>query len=214
MTTAANDTDRDPDRETLACRTCGQPHRLPALPDGAIAECVRCGAEIARNPNSGLSRTAALSLAALLLYVPANVFPILSIQQNGARSESTVMGSVRLLWNGGDFLIALIVFAASVVIPPVKLVALLYLSASTMLNSTRGRRFRTFVFRTIEAIGKWAMLDVFVLAVLVAVVKLRGLVSVHAELGVLPFAIVVLLTLFATSSFDPRLIWKHGTRET
>lgn len=200
--------------ETLACRVCGQAHRLPALPPDTVAHCVRCDAPIAKNPSDGLHRTAALALAALLLYLPANVFPILAIQQNGARSESTVMGSVRLLWNGGDYVIAGIVFLASIAVPLIKLTALLYLSVSTSIGSSRGMWLRTRIYRAVEEIGKWAMLDVFVLALLVSVVKLRGLATVTPEPGVFPFAIVVILTLLATASFDPRLIWHHGRRKT
>lgn len=209
--TASGQLPNDP-IETLACRVCGQPHRVPTLPADAVAHCVRCDAPIAKNPADGLHRTAALALAALLLYLPANVFPILSIRQNGVRSESTVMGSVRLLWDGGDYVIAGIVFLASIVIPLVKLTSLLYLSISTSLGSRRGVWLRTRIYRAVDEIGKWAMLDVFVLALLVSVVKLRGLATVTAEPGVFPFAIVVVLTLFATASFDPQLIWKQGRR--
>ena len=198
----------------LACRTCGQAHDPAELPVGARADCARCGAELARNPSNSLHRTAALAIAALILYTPANVFPILRIEQNGAHSECTVLGSVRLLANDGDYFVALIVLLASIVIPLIKLSGLLFLSATTAIHDGRLLRIRTLLYRGIEAIGKWAMLDVFVLAVLVSVVKLRGLATVSPGSGVFAFSLVVVFTLLAASSFDPRLIWRKGASTT
>lgn len=198
----------DDEIDLVACRLCGLPHQVPSLHDGEQASCVRCGSSLARAHANAGARTAALTLAALLLYAPANVFSILHLERNGARSDATVMGSVRLLAEGGDYFVAAVVFLASIVIPPVKLLGLFYLGVAAHFGWTGHRRFRTRLYHVIEMIGKWAMLDVFVLAVMVAAVKLSTLATITAGPGVYPFTIVVVLTLAATEGFDPRAVWQ------
>ena len=191
----------------VACRVCLQPHQLGRLDEGTEAVCVRCGATIGSKPRDSLHRTAAFALAAIFLYAPANLLPVIRIEQDGITSDSTVLGSAKYLWDGGDHFVAIIVFLASFAIPILKLVGLVYLTASIWANATHGPHVRTWVYRGIDSIGRWAMLDVFVLGVLVSVVKLKSLANVSAGPGALPFVCVVGLTLAATLSFDPRLIW-------
>ena len=151
--------------------------------------------------------TAAFSSAALLLYAPANLFPILRMNMHGFISENTVWQGCVKLYQGGDTVIALIVFLASVVIPFLKLSGLFLLAISCRRRSPRWRRTRTWIYRLIDSVGRWAMLDVFALAVMVSLVRLRGIATVVPESGALAFAAVVVLTLLASQSFDPRLIW-------
>jgi len=160
-----------------------------------------------------LHKAAAFSLAALILYVPANVFPILRLNMYGVASENTVWGGVVRLFEDGDWPVATIVFLASILIPLVKLVCLFVLIVTTKLRLLRGKRQRTWVYRAIEAAGRWAMLDVFVVAVLVALVKLQGLATVIAGNGLIAFCGVVVFTILASASFDPQLIWEkeHST---
>ena len=191
----------------IACRICGLVHARAPLEPGEAALCRRCGADLEPRRGASLRRTAAFSAAALLLYGPANFFPILRLNMYGAVSENTVWQGCVKLYRAGDPTIALIVFLASVIIPFLKLLGLFFLAATSRRPSPRWRRARTRLYRFIDSIGRWAMLDVFALAVMVALVRLQGLASVVPGSGALAFAGVVVLTLLAAQSFDPRLIW-------
>ena len=159
-----------------------------------------------------LSRTltAAFSLAALFLYVPANIYPILSMSYLGRETENTVWGGVKALWRDHLWGVALIVFAASMLIPLLKLIGLFFLVS---FRRSRWPRFRTLIFKIIEKLGPWAMLDVFLLAVMVGVIRFGAFATVIPGPGVVAFTAVVVLTLLASSSFEPRLIWKGGEFE-
>ncbi|HEX4046303.1 MAG TPA: paraquat-inducible protein A [Elusimicrobiota bacterium] len=191
----------------LACRFCGQIHAPGPSGPGLVAACRRCGAALEARTSASLPLSAAFSAAALLLYVPANFFPILRIDMYGAVSENTVWQGCVKLYQGGDVVIALIVFLASVVIPCLKLLGLFFLTVSSWRRWPRLRRTRTLIFRAIDAAGRWAMLDVFALAVMVSLVRLRSLATVVPGSGALAFAAVVVLTILASQTFDPRLIW-------
>lgn len=195
-------------KRMIACKVCGQIHQLPPLSPGTVAQCVRCGSEIEKRSRSSLHRTAAFSLAALLLYVPANVLPILHLELYGAVSENTAWDGVRKFYEQQNYVIALIVLLASIVIPLLKLLGLLFVVSTTAVGSNRWLLVRTWTYRFIETIGRWAMLDVFVVSIWVSVVKLGSLGRVLPGIGLLPFGGVVVLTLLASASFDPQLIWE------
>jgi paraquat-inducible protein A len=184
--------------------------RLAEVPPGAVARCSRCRATLVKPAVNSLGRTAAFSLAALILYVPANIYPILRMDLYGAYSENTVWEGSKALFQNGEILVAVIVFLASLVIPFLKLLGLFYLVLTTRFRSTRRRSARTWIYRALEVIGPWAMLDVFLLAVLVALVKMGSLATVLPGAGLLAFTAVVVLTILATVSFEPRLIWDEG----
>ena len=194
--------------QTIACKVCAQVHELPVLESGTVASCVRCGSRLADRSRNSLHRTAAFSLAALLLYIPANLLPILHLEIYGAVSENTVLDGAIKFYNEHDYVIATIVLMASVVIPLLKLLGLLFVVTTTSFKSTRLMMLRTWIFRFIDTIGRWAMLDVFVVAIWVAVVKLGELANVTAGKGLLPFGCVVVCTLLASAAFDPQLIWE------
>jgi paraquat-inducible protein A len=193
----------------VACKTCGLVQRLGPLPAGTIAECARCAMVLRANRRNPLGRTAAFSLAALLFYWPANVYPILTMELYGAHSENTVFQGVVSLFDPVQRLVAVIVLLASIVIPLLKLLGLIYLVTATAFRSTRRRLARAWVYRAIDVIGPWAMLDVFLLAILVALVKLGELATVRPGRGLLAFAAVVVLTILASASFDPAQIWER-----
>lgn len=202
----------EPGTCAVACRVCGQLHALPPLQNGTVAKCVRCGSRIARRTTGSLHFTAALSLAALLLYWPANTLPILRIELHGAASDNTAwQGAVRLL-EDGDYVIAVIVFSASIFIPLLKILGLIFIVMTTWFRFSGARMLRTWTFRAIELIGRWAMLDVFVVAILVSLVKLSGLATVIPGRGLLAFCGVVWFTLLASASFDPQMIWEREDR--
>jgi paraquat-inducible protein A len=192
----------------MACRTCGRAHALAPLRPGTIARCVRCGSVITRRTTSSLHFTAAFALAALLLYIPANTLPILRLQMYGASSENTAWQGAARLFEDRDYIIAVIVFLASIFIPLLKLIGLLFLVSSTKFQIQRGKLLRTRIYRFIELIGRWAMLDVFVVAILVSLVKLQGLATVIPGRGLVAFGGVVVFTLLASACFDPQLIWE------
>jgi len=174
---------------------------------GARSECRRCGSLLGKHKADSLGRTAAFSLAALIFYVPANIYPILRMEYYGAYSESTVWDGCVKLFQTGQWLVAAIVFLASILVPLFKLLGLFYLVVTVKSGSAHWRRERAQIYRIIDVIGPWAMLDVFLLSVLVALVKLERLATVLPGKGLLAFTLMVVLTILATASFDPRRIW-------
>ncbi len=196
-----------------ACKTCGLLQRIETLPLGAAAECCRCGRVIATHPVDSLGRTAAFSLAALIFFVPANIYPILRMDFYGAYSESTVWDGCVTLYRDGQWPIATIVFLASILIPFLKLLGLAFLVLVTKFKSNFWQRERTWIYKIIDVIGPWAMLDVFLLAILVALVKLGQLATVLPGRGLFAFAAMVVLTILASASFDPTLIWDKTERQ-
>lgn len=200
--------------ETLiACRICGLVQRFEELPPGAVAECYRCGSTLTRHVINSLGRTAAFSLAALIFYIPANIYPILHMELYGAQSESTVWNGCVALFQNGQYFVAAVVFLASMLVPLLKLIGLFYLVVTTKFKSSRRRLERTWVYKIIDVIGPWAMLDVFVLSVLVGLVQLGRLATVLPGRGLLAFTAVAVLTILASSSFDPTLIWENPDKE-
>lgn len=193
----------------VACAVCNLVQRVQALSERAQARCARCGVQLrAHKPNS-IARTAALSLAALILYVPANAYPIMRMTYMGRASENTIWSGCQQLFHDGEYGVAVIVFCASILIPLLKLLGLFFLVATA--SSTRWRPDRVRVFRVVDAIGRWSMLDVFLLSIMVGLVKLRNFATVVPGPGMTAFAAVVVLTMLASASFDPRVIWE--TRE-
>jgi paraquat-inducible protein A len=192
----------------IACETCGLVQQLENAPAHCQVQCARCDSVLQkRHPNSR-ARTGALALAALFLYVPANIYPIIVMEYMGRHTENTVWGGVKALYEDHMWYVAAIVFAASILIPLLKLTGLFFL----VLN--RGRRWqklRTWIYKIICQLGPWAMLDVFLLSVLVALIRFGRFATVIPGAGIVAFTSVVILTILASSSFDRRLIWKEET---
>ncbi len=195
--------------DILSCNTCGLRQLVEPLAPGRTAECVRCGSFLAAGARGSLHATAAFAVAALILYVPANVYPIMRMHFYGAYSESTVWDGVVSLAQHDQWFVAAVVFLASIAIPLLKLSVLLYLVLSTKIGFGRRLRNRARIYRFVDVIGPWAMLDVFLLAVLVALVKLGTIATILPGPGLVAFASVVVFTMLASASFDPKLIW-HG----
>jgi paraquat-inducible protein A len=198
----------------IECGTCGLVQRVGALRQGTAAECCRCGSILDERKVDSLGRTAALSLAALIFYVPANIYPILRMEYYGAYSESTIWDGCVNLFRNGQWVVAVIVFLASILIPLFKLLGLFFLVITARLESAQMRQERTRIYRIIAVIGPWAMLDVFLLAVLVSLVKLEQIATVLPGPGLLAFTAVVVLTILASASFDPKLIWEEPGEKT
>jgi len=195
------------DLSLIACRSCHLLSRPPDLQESARIACPRCGAPLhQRKPNS-IARTWALVLAAYVLYVPANVLPITKVTSLGKTQVDTIMSGVIYFIQTGMWPIALVIFIASIMVPLLKLLILTYLLISVHRGSRWRRAERTRLYRITEAVGRWSMLDVYVVSILVALVALGSFASIQAGLGAVFFASVVVTTMFAAMSFDPRLMW-------
>lgn len=168
--------------------------------------CERCGHHINRYKPKSLSRTLSFTMTALVFYVPALMFPFMSMEINGQRTTSTIWEGVKQLSRTGSVFIAVVVFLASILIPLLKLVILFYIVFTG--RNQKHRRWKTTLYRFIEHIGRWSMLDIFLLAVMVAIMKLAPWTYVQPEIGSFMFALVVIFTMFASASFDTRLLWK------
>ena len=189
----------------LTCHTCGLLSRPAAHAEHAC--CPRCGADLhSRKPNS-ISRTWALLIAAVVLYIPANLLPMMHTSSLFGNQSDTIMSGVVYFWTSGSWYLALVIFFASIMVPLLKMLSLVVLLVSVQLRSRWQQDQRTRLYRMVEAVGRWSMLDVYVVAMIVALVQLKGLATIQPGEGAIAFGAVVVLTMFAAMSFDPRLIW-------
>ena len=196
---------------TLAnCHDCNLTVRLPAGPHQVPARCPRCGSAVHHRKTNSITRCWALVIAALVCYVPANLYPVMTVVTLGKAQSDTIMSGVLYLMHHGMWPLALIVFVASVAVPMAKLVALIYLLISVQRRSSWRPSDRTRLYRATEAVGRWSMVDIYVVTILVALVSLGNLATIEAELGAVFFGGVVVITLFAAQAFDPRLIWDNA----
>src|SRR5205823_11522196 len=189
----------------VSCTTC----RLLSRPADRAKPgyCPRCGTALVWRRRHSVQFTWALIVAAAICYIPANVLPVLRTTALGSTESDTIIGGVIFLYASGSWPLALIVLVASVMIPLGKLFALVYLLVTVQRGSVTSSHERTRLYRIVEFIGRWSMLDVFVDAFTVALVQLQPLMFVQPGPGVVFFAAVVVLTMIAAESFDPRLIW-------
>lgn len=191
----------------IVCDECHQLNHMGS--DDDHGHCRRCGAVLyARRPDS-IVRTWALLITATILYVPANLLPIMTVNFFGNGAPSTIMGGVLELIHADMVPIALVVFVASILVPTFKLVGIALLLYSVQRRLPMSPRQRILMYRFIEWIGRWSMLDIFVIAILVALVSFGNLASIEANLGAAAFASVVVITMIAAVTFDPRLIWDN-----
>lgn len=191
----------------LSCSICHQLNQTQGSATADVQLCSRCGTRLSfRKPNS-LARTWALTLTAIILYIPANLLPIMTVISYGEGKADTIISGVIHLIEEGMYPIALLVFFASIIVPMVKLLSMIFLLISIQKKSQWHPRQRTNLYRVTEYIGRWSMLDIFMIAILSALVKVGTIATVEPELGALFFAGVVVITMFAAKSFDPRLIW-------
>jgi paraquat-inducible protein A len=174
--------------------------------------CRRCGEKLEFRRHRSIQDTWALVIAAAICYIPANALPVFTTTTLGEEEPDTILSGVAFLYTSGSWPLALIVLIASVMIPLGKLIALAYLLITVQRGSVANNRERTQLYRIVEFIGRWSMLDVFVAAFTVALVQLAPLTSVAPGAGVLFFAAVVVLTMLAAETFDARLIWDAGVR--
>ena len=191
----------------LSCHSCNLLSKMSGSHGHAHALCPRCGAPLHQRKTNSLTRTWALVIAAFIFYIPANVLPITVVTSLGKTQADTIMSGVIYFMLTGMVPIALVIFIASVAVPLIKLFVLSYLLISVQRKSRWRPEDRTRLYRIAEAVGRWSMVDIFVVTILVALVKLGGLATIDAGPAASYFAAVVVSTIFAAMSFDPRLIW-------
>ncbi|RON51755.1 paraquat-inducible protein A [Pseudomonas frederiksbergensis] len=187
------------------CHSCGMACDMTDEPH----ECERCGAPLHRRKTNALARTWAYMFTALAFYVPANLLPVMNTKMVGNGADSTIMSGVLEFWEAGAWDIALIIFIASIAVPGIKFVALTLLLVTVHRDSQWARKERSKLYRFVEVIGYWSMLDVIVVALVASLVKFQALADIEPRLGILFFGLVVVFTMFAAMSFDPRMIWDN-----
>ncbi len=200
--TSATEASDAAEGDVLGCDACRQVSRA------AVGDpCDRCGHPLVRRKPQTVPRVWALVIASALLYIPANVLPVMSVVRLGRGGPTTILNGVEELFEAKLWPLAVLVLLASVVIPMFKLASLIYMLVSIQTHSARALRGRTKLFRVVHAIGRWSMLDIFMLATLVGVVQLGMISTVTPGLGAGAFCAVVILTMIATEMFDPRVMW-------
>jgi len=188
----------------LVCAHCRATLRArPGLP----GHCPRCGGAVHPSKPNCLTTTAALLSSAALLYVPANLLPVMHMHTLLGDEDNTIMSGVLTLIEDGSWPLALLVFVASIVVPLLKILAMGWLLLSAARRTRTNPWHLSRLFRVVEFIGRWSMLDVYAIALLVALVQVRSLAVIHVGVGALAFGAVVVLTMLAAQSFDERLLW-------
>ena len=185
----------------VSCQRCGQVHSLETR------LCKRCEGRLQSRDTGSLQRVWAWLLAGMIAYVPANIYPMLLTSTLTERSESTILGGVVELFDYGSWGIAAIVFAASVMIPVGKFVAIIYLAVSVQRGSSANRHERHKAYEVVEFIGRWSMIDVFVVAILSALVQLDTIATINPGIAAVSFALSVIFTMLSAQAFDSRMIW-------
>jgi len=189
--------------DAVGCETCG----LVSVPEPGDPRCPRCDSILhERKPNS-VARTWALVIAAAIFYIPANYYPVLSVVQLGAGQPSTILGGVEELIKAGQYPLAALVFFASIAVPVLKLVGLSVMLITIQTGRARWLRDRVRLYHIVRFIGRWSMIDIFMESLLGALVAFGSVITIEPGVGALAFCAVVILTMFAAETFDPRLMW-------
>lgn len=194
------------DQRLAACHTCGKVSPV------SLGRCPRCDEALHLRKPDSLQRTVAFMIAAIILYIPANLLPIMTVVELGQVTESTIVEGMISFWNTGAYPIAIVIFSASILIPILKIAALAWLCAAASGRVRPSPAVLGKVYWLTELMGRWSMVDIFVVAILVALVQLGNYMTITPGGGALAFAGVVVLTMFSAMSFDPRLLWDQLER--
>lgn len=189
----------------IACEACDELNVGVQTLD--VQCCTRCGAPLQSRKPDSVARTWALLIAAAILYIPANVLPVLHTSSLFGSEDDTIMSGVIYFWTSGSWDLAIIVFIASILVPMLKLLSLSYLTFTVQRGLRWRPKQRTRLYRTIDSIGRWSMLDIFVIALTVGLVRFQSFAVITAGYGAVAFGAVVVLTMLASAQFDTRLIW-------
>ncbi|WP_456392506.1 paraquat-inducible protein A [Nitratifractor sp.] len=197
------------------CEVCHQILRIPAPKTGdRAALCPRCRSVVhARKPES-IQRTWALTLAGIIFYIPANLLPMMHVQTIAGTQSDTIMSGVIYFMETGSYLIGSVIFIASILVPVLKILILITLLLSVQRRFPHLRRRRQKLYQLTEIVGRWSMVDIYVVSIMVALVQFGALSRIQAGLGAVFFLLVVVVTMLAAMSFDPRLIWDRSPKES
>jgi len=187
----------------MSCHHCGTVWRNAAEGEA----CARCGTHLHRRKPQSIQRTWAYLIAACIMYVPANMLPVMITKSLLGSQDDTILSGVIYFWVSGAYGLAAIIFIASFLVPLFKLSALVLLNITAQRRSSWRQLERAKLYRILEVIGRWSMLDVFVVALLAGLVRIQGFAEITAGVGIAAFGAVVVLTMLASLSFDPRLTW-------
>jgi paraquat-inducible protein A len=200
---AGGDMRNDIDIGKVLCTVCG----TLSEPAGAEMNCPVCSNRIMQRKRASISRTWALTVASVILYIPANIFPVMGVEFLGDSSQNTILQGVIQFYQHEMYLICVVVFVASFVVPLFKMASLFYLLATVKGGGRLSRLQKTKLYSIVEIIGKWSMLDVYVVAIMSGLIKTGYMVNITGGIGIVFFSAVVILTMLASASFDTRLIW-------
>jgi len=191
-------------KNKAGCHTCGRVNPIDER------HCLRCNTPMHSRKKNSVQRCLALSLASIIAYIPANLWPIMIVTNLGQTEESTILAGVATFWQMKAYPVAITIFVASVMIPALKLLALGWLCALSSGWVKTSPHRATRIYWLTELVGRWSMVDVFVVAILVALVQLGNIMSIAPGTAAVSFGLMVILTMLAAHSFDPRVIWDHA----
>ncbi|MBB5349990.1 paraquat-inducible protein A [Haloferula luteola] len=200
------------DQGLASCSCCGK------LSPQEVEHCPRCGKRLHLRKPQSLARTLSLLVAAIAFYIPAMALPVMIVDGVGTSSAggstggSTIIGGVITFWKSGSYPVAIIIFTASVLIPILKIVSLCWLCLAATGRAAGSPHSHALAYHITELVGRWSMVDVFVVAILVCLVRLGNLMTITPGPAAISFATVVILTMLSAMSFDPRLLWDHQRR--
>lgn len=188
----------------ISCRNC---HKVYEKDNYNEFICTRCKHKVTRRIDNSLQISLALVICAILLYIPAMLYPIMEVTKFGVNIQSTILEGVISFLDMESYFIAIVIFTASVVIPMIKLVGLLFIFISLKINVKMQNKTKILIYKFIETIGKWSMIDIYVVAILASVVQLDEIFNIKGGLAATSFALMVILTMIAANRFDTRIIW-------
>ncbi|MDD2895768.1 MAG: paraquat-inducible protein A [Aliarcobacter sp.] len=188
----------------ISCKNC---HKMYERENFDNFVCTRCNHIVRKRIKDSLQVSLALTICAILLYIPAMLYPIMEVTRLGVKIESTILEGVISFLGQGSYFIAIVVFTASVIIPMVKLAGLLFIFISLKVNVKMHNNRKILIFKFVEAIGKWSMIDIYVVALLASIVQLDEIFNIKGGIAATSFALMVILTMIAANRFDTRIIW-------
>ena len=194
----------------IACHECDLLQRIPAQPGGGVARCGRCNAVVHRSIPNSIERSLALTLAGMMLFVIANSFPFLAFKMQGLETETTLITGVLDLYNQGVWEISLLVLLTTIIVPLLQLLVMLYVLLPLYLNRMPWKLGT--IFRFLHHLAPWGMMEVFLIGILVAVVKLVGMAQIVPGTALWSFALLILVLAAVSANLDPRLVWERVGR--
>ncbi len=188
----------------ISCRNCRKVYEKPDLREFI---CSRCKHTVRHRIKNSLQRSLALTISAILLYIPAMIYPMMEVTQFGIKTSSNIIEGVIAFLDMESYFIAIVIFIASIIIPLIKLIGLLFIFLSLKMNLKIGNHTKNKMFHFIEFIGKWSMIDIYVVAILTSIIQVGEMFNIKGGLAATSFALMVIITMIAAQTFDTRIIW-------